>query len=97
MCDQSSSGKSALFITGGVGSKIDLAFDVDNLKITDLDDSEIEDTVATSSSNVLDNIKKRTSTVSNKSEGAQVVEKVEEVAKLRDLLKSKKSAFDSED
>ena len=73
------------------------AFDVDNLKITDLDDSEIEDTVATSSSNVLDNIKKRTSTVSNKSEGAQVVEKVEEVAKLRDLLKSKKSAFDSED
>ncbi len=83
--------------SGGVGSKIDLAFDVDNLKITDLDDSEIEDTVATSSSNVLDNIKKRTSTVSNKSEGAQVVEKVEEVAKLRDLLKSKKSAFDSED
>jgi len=83
--------------SGGVGSKIDLAFDIDTLRITDLDeDDEVENTAIQTAEALTSSIKKRTSTVSNKSEQVVVAEKVERSLALKDMLKTQKSVFDDE-
>jgi len=72
--------------SGGVGSKIDLAFDIDKLRITNLDDDEMDAPVE-SPTNLMSTIKTRTSTVNEKSESAVVAEKTEVTKNLRDLMK----------
>tara|TARA_B100001094_G_scaffold333443_1_gene412401 strand:- start:10126 stop:11529 length:1404 start_codon:yes stop_codon:yes gene_type:complete len=79
--------------SGGVGAKVDLAFDIDKLRITDL--NEDDDNILPTSSDVLTaSIRKRTSTVSEKSEGSVVAEKTENAKSLRDLLKSQRQNFE---
>jgi replicative DNA helicase len=83
--------------SGGVGSKIDLAFDIDTLRISDLDeDQEVSDTAVQTADALTSAIKKRTSTVSNKSENVVVAEKVERSVALKDMLKTQKSVFDDD-
>jgi len=83
--------------SGGVGSKIDLAFDIDTLRISDLDeDQEVSDSAVHTADALTSAIKKRTSTVSNKSENVAVVEKVERSVALKDMLKAQKSVFDDD-
>jgi TATA-box binding protein (TBP) (component of TFIID and TFIIIB) len=83
--------------SGGVGSKIDLAFDIDTLRISDLDvDDEVENTAIQTADALTSAIKKRTSTVSNKAENVVVAEKVERSLALKDMLKTQKSVFDDE-
>jgi len=83
--------------SGGVGSKIDLAFDIDTLRISDLDeDQEVSDSAVHTADALTSAIKKRTSTVSNKSENVAVVEKVERSVALKDMLKTQKSVFDDD-
>jgi replicative DNA helicase len=83
--------------SGGVGSKIDLAFDIDTLRISDLDeDQEVSDLAVHTADALTSAIKKRTSTVSNKSENVAVVEKVERSVALKDMLKTQKSVFDDD-
>ena len=80
--------------SGGVGSKIDLAFDIDRLRITDLNEDDIE-VMPTSSDALVQSIKKRSSTVTGKSEASVVAEKTEITKGLRDLLKSQRQTFDN--
>ena len=83
--------------SGGVGSKIDLAFDIDTLRISDLDeDQEVSDSAVHTADALTSAIKKRTSTVSNKSENVAVVEKVERSVALKDMLRTQKSVFDDD-
>jgi len=80
--------------SGGVGSKIDLAFDIDKLRITDL--NEDDDNILPSTSDALvQSIKKRSSIVIDKSESSIVAEKTEITKGLRDLLKSQRQTFDN--
>ena len=72
--------------SSGVGQKIDLAFDIDKLRITNLDDDEMDAPVE-SPTNLMSTIKTRTSTVNEKSESAVVAEKTEVTKNLRDLMK----------
>tara|TARA_B100000989_G_scaffold156330_2_gene116722 strand:+ start:36033 stop:37439 length:1407 start_codon:yes stop_codon:yes gene_type:complete len=81
--------------SGGVGSKIDLAFDVDRLRITDLDeDEEGINVMPSSGESIAQTLTKRTSTVTNKSEASVVAEKTEMAKGLRDLLKAQQKQFD---
>jgi len=80
--------------SGGVGSKIDLAFDIDRLRITDLNEDDVE-IIPTSSDALVQSIKKRSSTVTDKSEASVVAEKTEITKGLRDLLKSQRQTFDN--
>ena len=80
--------------SGGVGSKIDLAFDIDRLRITDLNEDDVE-IIPTSSDALVQSIKKRSSTVTEKSEASVVAEKTEITKGLRDLLKSQRQTFDN--
>ena len=80
--------------SGGVGSKIDLAFDIDRLRITDLNEDDVE-IMPTSSDALVQSIKKRSSTVTDKSEASVVAEKTEITKGLRDLLKSQRQTFDN--
>ena len=73
--------------SGGVGSKIDLAFDIDKLRISDLDDDEEISLPSESGNSLLNSIKTRTSTVNEKPETTVVAEKTENTKNLRDLLK----------
>ena len=77
--------------SGGVGSKIDLAFDIDKLRITNLDDEDEDSNISTdSSSNIMSAIKTRTSTVNEKTESTLVAEKTEHTKSLRDLMKKQR-------
>lgn len=76
--------------SGGVGSKIDLAFDIDKLRISDLDDDEEINLPTETGSSLLNSIKTRTSTVNEKSETTVVAEKTENTKNLRDLLKKQR-------
>ena len=74
--------------SSGVGMKIDLAFDVDCLRITDLDQEDADD-VKTSrpGSSILNNIRQRSSMVEAPDEGAAAPKAVQvESTKLRQLL-----------
>ena len=80
--------------SGGVGSKIDLAFDVDKLRITDLDEDDEGTTILPSSGeSIAQTLTKRTSTVTDKSSASVVAEKTEVAKDLRDLLKSQRQSF----
>ena len=81
--------------SGGVGSKIDLAFDVDRLRITDLDeDDEGVNIMPASGESIAQTLTKRTSTVTNKTQASSVAEKTEMAKGLRDLLKAQSQQFD---
>ena len=81
--------------SGGVGSKIDLAFDVDRLRITDLDeDDEGVNIMPASGESIAQTLTKRTSTVTNKTSASAVAEKTEMAKGLRDLLKAQSQQFD---
>jgi len=84
--------------SGGIGSKIDLGFDIDTLRITDLDeDAEVNQAAITTADALTSAIKKRTSTVStNKTENVVVAERTENAKNLRDLLKSQSELFSDE-
>jgi len=84
--------------SGGIGSKIDLGFDIDTLRITDLDeDAEVNQAAITTADALTSAIKKRTSTVStNKTENVVVAERTENAKNLRDLLKSQSELFNEE-
>ena len=86
--------------SGGVGTKINLAFNIDTLRITDLTEQQLAEDDSMTTSNMASSIKKRTSTITPKkpeNQGAQVAEKVEQVANLRSILKSKRHQYSSED
>jgi hypothetical protein len=81
--------------SGGVGSKIDLAFDVDRLRITDLDDDDQGYDALPSSESALATIKKRTATVQDSNNSNTVVAEKTEFSKgLRDIIKSQSQVFD---
>lgn len=81
--------------SGGVGSKIDLAFDVDRLRITDLDDDDQGYEALPSSESALATIKKRTATVQdNTNSNTVVAEKTEFSKGLRDIIRSQSQVFD---
>ena len=85
--------------SGGVGTKINLAFNIDTLRITDLTEAQMAEDESMTTSNMATSIKKRTSTITPKkpeNQGAQVAEKVEQVANLRSILKSKRHQYSSE-
>ena len=86
--------------SGGVGTKINLAFNIDTLRITDLTEEQMAEDDNMTTANVASTIKKRTSTITPKkpeNQGAQVAEKVEQVANLRSILKSKRHQYSTED
>lgn len=86
--------------SGGVGTKINLAFNIDTLRITDLTEEQMAEDDNMTTSNMATSIKKRTSTITPKkpeNQGAQVAEKVEQVANLRSILKSKRHQYSTED
>ena len=69
--------------SGGVGTKINLAFNIDILRITDLTEEQMAEDDNMTTVNVASTIKKRTSVTTSKNlkiYGAQVAEKVEQVA-----------------
>jgi archaellum biogenesis ATPase FlaH len=74
--------------SSGVGMKIDLAFDVDCLRITDLaQDDEDDSKVHRPGSAILNNIRQRNSTVETPEEGVSAPKQVQvESTKLRQLL-----------
>ena len=86
--------------SGGVGTKINLAFNIDTLRITDLTEEQMAEDDNMTTANVASTIKKRTSTITPKNpenQGAQVAEKVEQVANLRSILKSKRHQYSAEE
>ena len=81
-------------------SKINLAFNIDTLRITDLTEEQMAEDDNMTTANVASTIKKRTSVITPKkpeNQGAQVAEKVEQVANLRSILKSKRHQYSSEE
>jgi archaellum biogenesis ATPase FlaH len=74
--------------SSGVGMKLDLAFDVDCLRITDLaEDDDADSRTARPGSAILNNIRQRSSTVDTPDEGASAPKAVQvESTKLRQLL-----------
>ena len=85
--------------SGGVGTKINLAFNIDTLRITDLTEAQMAEDESMTTSNMATSIKKRTSVITPKkpeNQGAQVAEKVEQVANLRSILKSKRHQYSNE-
>jgi archaellum biogenesis ATPase FlaH len=86
--------------SGGVGNKINLAFNIDTLRITDLTEEQMAEDDNMTTSNMASSIKKRTSTITPKpaeNQGAQVVQQVEQVANLRSMLKTRRTALDDVD
>ena len=83
--------------SGGVGTKINLAFNIDTLRITDLTEEQMAEDDSMTTSSMASTIKKRTSTIKPKpaeNQGAQVVQQVEQVANLRSMLKTRRTALD---
>ncbi len=86
--------------SGGIGNKINLAFNIDTLRITDLTEEQMEEDENLTSSSITSSIKKRTATIkpkTNENQGAQVVQQVEQVANLRSMLKTRRTALDDSD
>tara|TARA_Y100001970_G_C14214085_1_gene848636 strand:+ start:901 stop:2331 length:1431 start_codon:yes stop_codon:yes gene_type:complete len=86
--------------SGGIGNKINLAFNIDTLRITDLTEEQMAEDDNMTSSSVTSSIKKRTATIKPKTaenQGAQVVQQVEQVANLRSMLKTRRTALDETD
>ena len=85
--------------SGGVGTKINLAFNIDTLRITDLTEEQMAEDESMTTANVASSIKKRTTVITPKNpenQGAQVAEKVEQISNLRSILKSKRHQYSSE-
>ena len=85
--------------SGGVGTKINLAFNIDTLRITDLTEEQMAEDENMTTANVASSIKKRTTVITPKNpenQGAQVAEKVEQISNLRSILKSKRHQYSSE-
>ena len=72
--------------SSGVGNKVDLAFDVAGLRITDLDDDQ-KDYESNSATAAYDLMKKKTNPAQNMSENDTVEKAVENVDRLRSILK----------
>lgn len=74
--------------SSGVGMKIDLAFDVDCLRISDLEQDDDDNSRPTRpGSNILNSIRQRQSTVEAPDEGVSAPKQVQvESTKLRQLL-----------
>jgi hypothetical protein len=72
--------------SSGVGNKVDLAFDIAGLRITDLDDSE-KDYETNSATAAYDLMKKKPTHNQNMSENDTVEKAVENVDRLRSILK----------
>lgn len=72
--------------SSGVGSKVDLKFDVDTLRITDLEDGD-EDAITTTTASLVDQLKRNNSI---KAEEPSVQETVGSTLQLREFLKTRK-------
>ena len=72
--------------SAGVGNKVDLAFDVAGLRITDLDDDQ-KDYESNSATAAYDLMKKKNNPAQNMSENDTVEKAVENVDRLRSILK----------
>ena len=72
--------------SSGVGQKLDLAFDMQSLRISDLDDDELEDNTVSNTSKMVDKLKRQTESTS-KPVNATVTSTVDHTEKLRGLLK----------
>ncbi len=87
-------------ISSLIGNKISLSFNIDTLRITDLTEEQIAEDDNMTSSSITSSIKKRTATIKPKTpqnQGAQVVQQVEQVANLRSMLKTRRTALDDTD
>ena len=73
--------------SSGVGQKVDLAFDIEGLRITDLPDDE-QDTITTQSSTIYDKLKKKNTIVDSPNESAPEPTSTEDQsARLRSILR----------
>ena len=73
--------------SSGVGQKVDLAFDIEGLRITDLPDDE-QDTITTQSSTIYDKLKKKNTIVDSPNESAPEPTSTEDqAARLRSILR----------
>jgi len=73
--------------SSGVGQKVDLAFDIEGLRITDLPDDE-QDTITTQSSTIYDKLKKKNTIVDSPNEAAPEPTSTEDqAARLRSILR----------
>ena len=72
--------------SSGVGQKLDLAMDMASLRISDLDDDELEDTPASNSAAMMDKLKRQSETNSVQ-QNTTVTSVVDHTEKLRGLLK----------
>jgi len=73
--------------SSGVGQKVDLAFDIEGLRITDLPDDE-QDTITNQSSTIYDKLKKKNTIVDSPNEPAPEATSTEDqAARLRSILR----------
>ena len=73
--------------SSGVGQKVDLAFDIEGLRITDLPDDE-QDTITNQSSTIYDKLKKKSTIVDSPNEPAPEATSTEDqAARLRSILR----------
>jgi hypothetical protein len=72
--------------SSGVGQKLDLAMDMASLRISDLDDDDLEDTPASNSAAMMDKLKRQSETNSVQ-QNTTVTSVVDHTEKLRGLLK----------
>jgi hypothetical protein len=73
--------------SSGVGQKVDLAFDIEGLRITDLPDDE-QDTITTQSSTIYDKLKKKNTIVESLNEPMPEATSTEDqAARLRSILR----------
>jgi hypothetical protein len=72
--------------SSGVGQKLDLAMNMASLRISDLDDDELEDTPASNSAAMMDKLKRQSETNSVQ-QNTTVTSVVDHTEKLRGLLK----------
>ena len=73
--------------SSGVGQKVDLAFDIEGLRITDLPDDE-QDTITNQSSTIYDKLKKKNTIVQSPNEAAPEPTSTEDQsARLRSILR----------
>ena len=70
--------------SNGVGQKIDLEFNIDSMRITDLDEQESEDT---SFNNIYDQLKKKSTLVNNSPQPETADNAVNSSDRLRSILK----------
>jgi hypothetical protein len=73
--------------SSGVGQKVDLAFDIEGLRITDLPDDE-QDTITTQSSTIYDKLKKKSTIAESPNEPMpEATSTADQAARLRSILR----------